>query len=272
MQGWDARPKARQIVCRAIKSSWQIVRAMPFLFVGVTIACVLVNIATVEISNLLPASMADQIARSSETPSLLTYADFLPLQILLLVTLFFQAVILAPMEIAIYRFILLGKTSLESPSILMPYVRRCIAWTFVFDLAMHVSGQAKFLPAPWSDFDGLPLLFFLIVSIWLSLIFPAIAVGAPSTGWQDRVRTAIRQTRGNFWMLMRTCGILLLIPVCATMAVFFLSTSETEGNKMLLSWPYQTGIAVLAIAFGAIGAAATSWIYAWVTNAEPREV
>ncbi|HKX35289.1 MAG TPA: hypothetical protein VJM79_01320, partial [Rhizorhapis sp.] len=156
-------------------------------------------------------------------------------------------------------------------SILMPYVRRCVAWTFVFDLAMHVSGQAKFLPAPWSDFDGLPLLFFLIVSIWLSLIFPAIAVGAPSTDWQDRVRTAIRQTRGNFWMLICTFGI-LLIPVCATMAVLFLSASETEVDKMLLSWPYQTGEAVLAIALGAIGAAAASWIYAWVTNAEPQEV
>ncbi|HKU66106.1 MAG TPA: hypothetical protein VJQ06_13720 [Rhizomicrobium sp.] len=271
MQGWDARPKARQIVCRAIKSSWQIVRAMPLLFVGVTIAYVLVSIATVEISNLLPASMADQAVRSSETPSLLTYADFLPLQILLLVKLFFQAVILAPIEIAIYRFILLRRTSLESPSILMPYVRRYVAWTFVFDLVMHVSGQAEFLPAPWGVFYGLPLLFFSIVYIWLYLILPAIAVGAPSTGWQDRVRTAIRQTRRNFWMLMCTFGI-LLIPVCATMAVLFLSTSETESDKALLSWPYQTGVAVLTIAFGAIGAAAVSWIYAWVTNAEPREV
>jgi len=264
MQGWDARPKARQIVGRALKSSWQIIRSMPLLLVGAIIAYALVSIATSEISNFLPASMADQAVRSPDNPGNLTYIDFVPLQMLLVLTVFVQAVALAPLEVATYRFILLGKLTLEPLSISLPYIRQCAAWTFALDLTMHLLGQAEFMPPPWSAFYGIPIVGLLIATIWISLLFPAIAIGVPTMGWRDRIQTAIHQAKGNFWLLLCSSGI-ILFPVFAATLILDLAVGGMENSKNFANWPYLACESLIVALFQVPWAAAVSWIYAWVT-------
>ena len=51
-----------------------------------------------------------------------------------------------------------------------------------------------------------------VVSAYLALVFPDVAVGEPSTSWTARVKTSVARLRGNFWLLVRA-AILAFLPL-----------------------------------------------------------
>ena len=51
-----------------------------------------------------------------------------------------------------------------------------------------------------------------IVSVYLALVFPDVAIGEPSASWIARVKASVARLRGNFWLLVRA-AILAFLPL-----------------------------------------------------------
>jgi hypothetical protein len=268
MQHWDARPTGRQIAARAYKSSIAAAGAMPLLFLSTLAVIVVLYVANLEANKLLPVSLADA-ARWKDRP----FTNLLPLQALALVALLLNALVMAPLAVAVHRFILLGEVETRALPLTAPHTKEFAAWIFALQLVQFVLGQQQFLPSPWNIVTAVLPFLLAVLCIWLTMVFPATAVGAPADGWRMRVRTSIGQVKGNFWLLVRST-ILTLAPLLLLAIIpFFLLTvargipfGDERAAYAVLDWRYALLSAPLNIALIALMAAAASWLYAWVAK------
>jgi len=196
---------------------------------------------------------------------------------------FFNAAISAPLAVAVHRLILKGEVT---PGIIsfnrhyqwMFFVWLCalallnLALSSVFDgvrLLVPVAGMFTF-------FVRLVLSFFILVlaigvfvfSIKSALIFPAVAIEAPSSNWRDRLQTSWRQMDGNFWLFVRALLLAILPLVLATLIVAVASgvlaiMASVVGTKIVAV--AQVMLAMIIQPAGVMFAAGVaSWLYLWV--------
>jgi hypothetical protein len=131
-----------------------------------------------------------------------------------------EAFLLTPVLLASHRFVILGETTQD-------YIRALSTrrfWRFfLLSAAIVAMLFVPILLTRWrSIVDEIytPALYvgiasFVAASLWLSLLFPAIAVDAPSAG----LRNAIADIGGNVWRIFWV-GVLALLPLLiATMVV-----------------------------------------------------
>lgn len=243
---------------------------MPSLLLGTMAAYIALSIGATELSKFLSANIADlEMWPGSPWAYPPLYVDFLPIQALQVLRYLLEAWITAPMEIAIYRFVLLNESTPRfSPFSAM--VRRYAAWTFAASMLLMVADQIKFLSEPWSSLYILALILILSVFAWLSLFACTLAIDEAPLRWAARVRMAARQIRGQVWLLVRTM-LLVLIPLFLFFAVYSIRTwdeSLPDQAARLLSWRYRFVEAFFMASYYLPATTAVAWIYAWAVKSE----
>lgn len=273
MTGWETRPTGRQVAVRAFQSSWAVIGAMPSLVLGTMLIYIALNIGATELSKLLPADSADlEMWPDSPWAYPPLYQDFLPLQASQILRYFLEAWITAPLEIAIYRFVLLN----EYRPVLSPFsvmARRYAMWTFAVSILMMVIDQFEFLPEPWNGLHVPAILICLFAFAWLPLLFCTLAIDEMPFPWKERIRMAVWQIRGNVWLLVRTMLLVLGPLVLLAMAYsLFKDWTETLPDQAtrLLDWRYRFVEAFLIVSYYFPVSAATAWIYAWAVKPVDR--
>jgi len=187
----------------------------------------------------------------------------------LMLTLFAlgESLLLAPIAIAVHRFILLG----EAPGTYrfdwaVPRFRRFVAYACLLDLAwslpVGLMAALQLVSTPLSVLAG--LLGFLataILSVRLALLFPAVAIDAPDAGWQG----ALALSRDRGWTIFLA---LLLTELVGMLIVAVASPLKTWGFELALNDHLMSGAllvgsveAVTTLVTGAALVAAASRLY-----------
>jgi hypothetical protein len=190
-----------------------------------------------------------------------------------------QALLLTPLALAIHRFILLGE---RTPSYRLEFglrrFRRFALYTFLLQLIalspsglMFLSfGLAKMMPpvAMALLFLGACLVVIagvvvgLILTVRLTLLFPAVAVDAPRAGWNR----ALDESSGRFWhilavvLLTGLIGFLILIIPSAGLQGLgaYLVAQGHRAPGILITSLTQAGASTL---MAAALVSAASWLY-----------
>ena len=116
----------------------------------------------------------------------------------------------------------------------------------------------------------LPMLAAALVSAYLALVFPDVAIGEPSTFWIARVKASMARLRGNFWLLVGA-AILAFLPVIAINVITAFAATRfyrLYPFSRYLFGPVAVGQAlassvIILFSIG-IAAATISWLYSWV--------
>ena len=151
-----------------------------------------------------------------------------------------QGFFLTPVAIAVHRFVLLGEVTeryVLNPS--EPRFKQFFIWTVIYQLMISAPSLLLAGPAENAAALALSLPLFIIVTIValrLIILFPAIAVDAPGTAWQN----AVEDTKGHAWRIFFIV-VLVSIPMLAVLL----------PPALLLGWPKQTGI-VAGLFFAAL--------------------
>jgi hypothetical protein len=184
-----------------------------------------------------------------------------------------DAVVQAPVAVAVHRLILRRETSNGIVSLRPVRTRHFIAWLVLFGLCANFLSMLRVLirPLGLATLTTLPLAIFLaFAGVRLSLIFPAVAIEARTDGWRDRARKSWQQTQGHFWLLF-WADLLAAVPL-AVIAVIVLPAlilgslhgpqSQLASTVMMIFSAVQRTISV------AVGAAVLSWTYRFLVAGE----
>jgi len=267
MQNWDRRPKALQILGRAVESIRQILISTPLLLPGAIVATALIDIGLVHLSNYLPVSVAQELELrrlSGAQLHSMAYTNLLPLLLLHLAARLPISVITAIPCIIICRQILLEEASFRWPplSILLRYA----AWNFVLGALVIISSQLQyFFFGPWETFLVFTIAS-LLTSILVALVFPGIAIGVHYHSVWDRVRSGLRHLRGNFWLMFRAY-LTLVIAAIAAAYLLYLPGLLFFNNPLAIaptSWIAVSYQAMIVVITSCIAAGTVAWLYAWV--------
>jgi hypothetical protein len=146
------------------------------------------------------------------------------------------AILLAPVWIAIFRFIILDEVARGYALDLdNPRFRLFCAWSVVFFLLTEALGLVTPVLGIEGDMaiasDSLPVLAYFVVAAGLALLFPAIAVDAPGA----MLANALADLRGSFW---RVFGILWLIalPALAAVVIGLAMTDVISQINAVIGW------------------------------------
>jgi hypothetical protein len=179
--------------------------------------------------------------------------------------------IAVPLAVATHRLILKGETTSGIIALRKSYHWIFFAWLcglgfvplLLIDLSLSAGSRVLAFV--------LAVLAF-IVSINAVLLFPAVAIEAPSASGVDRFKTSWKQMRGHVWLFVRAI-LLAMIPLFV--ALLFLVGAVLIGALVLaeLLVPQQVLALLMAGIFGAlepasilIGAAVASWLYLYVNE------
>lgn len=183
--------------------------------------------------------------------------------------------VLAPVAVAVHRFILLAETSPLQAAI-THRVRVFALWTMVVQLAIHL--VPELVDRLWLAKMALELCA-LFIALRLLLIFPAIAIDAQPSDFGGRMDTSWKMTRGHFWttvaLLLFSLLPLILLEMAPGLIAAILSVPAFGGywSDALLSstirFLYQLsdilGSLLVPLKI-AIAAAVASWMYMWVLD------
>jgi hypothetical protein len=118
----------------------------------------------------------------------------------------------------------------------------------------------------------LPILVVSVVSAYLALVFPDVAIGEPSVSWIARAKASAARVRGNFWLLVRA-AILAFLPVTAINVIMVWTTAHFYRSDMFTRDPFSPVFVGQALADSVIvlfsigiAAATVSWLYSWVRS------
>jgi hypothetical protein len=151
-----------------------------------------------------------------------------------------QAFLLTPYAIAVHRFIILGeKTKRYRIAPADPKFRRffCL-WLTLWALYLAPAAISALLPALETPFNLLLKVVLLIpvfvLAIRAIVLFPAVAVGAPSADW----RQAIADTGGHVWRIFFIIlGAMLPLVIAAFIFAFVAATALTVAKSILADTP-----------------------------------
>lgn len=261
-----ARPSGWQIASRAWRSVFQAMGRMPGLFVSAFVLFLLLQVCSI--------CLRRPLALNGLSWGL--YAVAVTQNIV-------SSLLTAPVAVAVHRWVLLNEVQ-PGLSWKPPYTRLFFFWALALRLlymltnlitfpligAEMQAGIASRMPWPYIYLLNIvPMLVAAVVSAYLALIFPDVAIGEPSTSWIARVKTSAARLRGNFWLLVRA-AILAFLPVIAlNMIMAFTATrfyrlypfSKHLFGPVVLGQTLANSVIVL-FSIG-LAAATVSWLYSW---------
>jgi hypothetical protein len=180
-----------------------------------------------------------------------------------------SALILAPVAVAVHRHVLLGRVTTGLISINSSQTRQFILWLIAIRIASEIPGAVAELAAHLSGFIAffaIVLSAFLVILIAFrgSFIFPAVAIGAPSDGWRDRINASWHVTKGQVWKIF-IISLIALVPLLIFVFGLYWGgivplhpyTSEMASAR----WRYVVFVGVFSPLSTALAAAVVSLIY-----------
>ena len=192
-----------------------------------------------------------------------------------MLVLFLRLLILAPVAVAVHRFILLGEHTPGIISLRPSYTRRFALWLCAFSLAIFVVvifGAALSLGSVLGAFGK--LLFFVSLaavtacSILFVLVFPSIAIDEPGLDWRSRLGASVRRMEGHFWLfiglsLVTIFPVMLLGMLAAgTLGALEIFVFHDSSGKSLFDFGMRAGLDLTNILTVMLGAAIASRFYA----------
>jgi hypothetical protein len=191
-----------------------------------------------------------------------------------MITLFLRMLILAPVAVAVHRFVLLGERTPGIISLWPAYTRRFALWLCAVSLMFFVVvavGASLSLQFVLGAFGK--LVFFVsmiaavVCSVFFVLIFPSIAIDEPSSGWRDRLGASWRRMDGHFWLFVGL-SIATLLPVVLAVVVFTGGLAAVQifvlhdSSGKSLAFGMRAGLDLINILTAMLGAAVASRFYA----------
>lgn len=266
----SVRPSGWQIASRAWRSVFQAMARMPVLFVSAFILFLLLQVSALVLVN------------HAVMQSLPVWSFFAGAFVQNIVS----SLLTAPVAVAVHRWVLLNDVQPGGLSWKPPYTRLFFLWalalhliymvmrlpTMMFTAEMVRSGIVGKRPAPGILLNLLPVLAVMIVSIYLALVFPDVAIGEPSASWTARARASAALVRGNFWLLVRA-AILAFLPLIVIQIVMAFATIRVSGRLLVTVDLLSPATAVQALIGGVtavlgvgLAAATVSWLYSWARS------
>jgi hypothetical protein len=268
------RPSGTRTAIRAWQSLFVGLRAFWPLFLG----CIVLLIAWA-----FAAQWLSHLSTIALHPFVPARAAWLAFGIMVLRTVV-HSVILAPIAVAMHRFILLGETRahpLARPGVILHFA----AWLTVLRLPPLIVLASPLLPTlPLATYGAATLVLgggLTVLMLWLTLLFPAIAVEDPATG-AARLETALERTVGNFWLVVRAIVIAFLpIFVLTVLTPLMLNHAIQAGVRgdpaardvlaHITPWLVAFRSCIAALSAG-LGAGVASWIYSYAVTRPARRV
>jgi hypothetical protein len=172
-----------------------------------------------------------------------------------------QAFLLAPLLIAVHRYVLLSEVTRHYS--LRPFGRylRFAGYALIFEVITEIATQFIAKAGSYWAFaiQIIGLIVLLYVALRILILFPAIAIDAPGASW----RQAMRESRGQslallLTVLLASLPLVLIVFVFGTVVAIIASPNpEPSGPGVLptVAW------AAAAVLFGAAYAAMASRLY-----------
>ena len=174
---------------------------------------------------------------------------------------------LTPVAIAVHRFVLLGEvTDRYTLNPREPRFLQFFSWTALYQLLIGVPGVIATLERGSTGGTGITLLCLaLIGSVWLLLLFPAIAVDARGAAWQN----SVADTKGHWWRIAGTF-VLAVIPLLAVLLpilfVVFSLIPEQEHSSVKTLVMINGIVSVASVLGLCVFAAVASRLFAAFAN------
>lgn len=246
-----ARPKMLRTVWRAWVSTGAAMGDMPLAFLTTAAASILLTLVVVHLNGpTIVSPPGQEPATESYGAALLSLIAFLPVS-------FANALILAPLAIAMHRFVMLGERRALLPLRPLSRVVGYAAWVTLFSTCLALPVIFVTTPTPAQVLVvGLGFAVVLVATTRLTLLFPQIAIGR--TG--EPLRTLWTTTRWRFWntaiVLVLAVMPIVVLQFLVMLAVFGTITATTiaEVGDMPL-------VSALNALYVALGAAAASWLF-----------
>jgi hypothetical protein len=244
-------------------SAYATARKMPFVF----IACaVLLALCTYGIDSAGTQILSAGLLRSDYHAP--TVAMALSGKIALI---FADSILLAPVAVAVHRNVILNDVPKQARDVLHRRVLLFACWLFGLQLFSSADELAA-LVFGTIDNRFLIVVYYVVVfvvSLRCALIFPAVAVEAPSDNWRERFKESWSQTRGHFWRLffvtvLTAFPLVLIAFVVVFGVVLTLLDTSIVGPIALL--PLALFGALSEVTAIALGAGVASWIYLWALD------
>lgn len=245
------RPKILRTVWRAWVSTGAAMRDMPLALLTTAAASILLTLMVAHLgASPITTLPGQEPATVSYGAALLLLIGFLPIS-------FANALIVAPLAVAMHRFVVLGERRVLLPLRPLSRVVGYAAWVTLFNTCLGLPGLFLTTPAPARTLVvSLGSAVMLVVTVRLTLLFPQIAIRRAG----EPLRTLWATTRWRFW---NTATVLVLAVVPALMLMFLVvlavfgtitaTTIAAVGDMPLLS--------ALNALYVALGAAAASWLF-----------
>ena len=260
------RPRVFRTVCQAWCSVGSALLQMPLAFLLTIVASVLLSAALLPLQNkchLTPAQSDELMAgRPVGTAMCGTLLPF--------VSLILKSLILAPLAIAIHRFVLLGERTPLLPLAPVQRILRFAGWVVAVKSTLILPVLLiPFSPLAFNFFGTVIVCVGTVVTVRLVLVFPTIAIGM--SGYL--AQRSFRQTRWQFWRIISVL-IITVLPVyaLALLAVLLTWQISTEITfQAILESPLFAVVSVLSVT---VAAAAASWLFLDYGDAhgQPRTV
>jgi hypothetical protein len=271
---FSARPSGWEIASRAWRSVFQAMARMPVLFVSGFVLFLLLEVpALVMVNRVIMGGL----------PPWFFYVAVVVRSII-------SALVTAPVAVAVHRWVLLNDFRPGAISWKPPYTRLFFLWA----LALHLVYIVVTLPTirmtaemVRSGITGgrpnagallnifLPLLM-IVVSAYLALIFPDVAIGEPSASWVARAKASVARVRGNFWLLVRA-SILAFLPLIVIQIILTVTLNRGSSQAIFTMALFGPSFVVRTLTGGitdvltvGLAAATVSWLYSWVRTEKPE--
>ena len=253
------RPGVFRTAGQAWRSTGQAVLRMPAAFLLTMAVLALLNLASSRAGALQHAVSEPVIGAPSRAAS---NPDLPALLAAMLVLGFYvlRFLALAPLAVAVHRFVLLD----EHPSLLplrpLRRLLRFAGWLLALSLLSSLPGLAVLLQSKLAAAIGAVVLAIasMIVSTRLILVFPTVAIGTAGSA----APLSWTYTRWQFW---RIVGVLLatLMPAPLLLGGALLLVARLVPGTAIANLTVVTPLldVVLMTAITALGAAAASWLF-----------
>jgi len=236
------RPKFWQIAGHAWTSLFQALRQMALLFLITYILLAGLDIAIDRVPAILSIPAHDALKEAMTAGRRLEATDILKAIGLDIAAAILRAFIIAPLAVAMHRFILLGET--RRFYFASRLTVRFALWFLVL--------QSPVLLLEW-------LILFLMQTLQL---FPSLAVEEPSQTPSGRIETALERAEQKFWLTLLGIG-LTLLPIILAQAIAVKAFAKLAEHTRLLP-PLSKAAAGLVVI--SLVAAAVSFLYSYTAH------
>ena len=153
-----------------------------------------------------------------------------------------QSMLLAPVAVAVHRFVLLNETPSGWQKILHPRILRFAVWTFWLEVAAEV-GDLCGTAASSSVVKFAIFAIIVVVFARTLLIFPDVAIDIPAANLEARFDTAWTRSRELFWAIFWSTIVAMVPIICVTLMPGLMTALLAAIDLLPLSMPsYRTAV------------------------------